>query len=89
MPKNLHLVAQVLPNSNLNFEPCVSRSTWGATALAKFVNCMNYEKHKLPRECPFFSYGFKRDRVGDRQKEQSLLLRPQAFPIVRDVMQPN
>ena len=21
-PKNLHLVAQVLPNSNLNFEPC-------------------------------------------------------------------
>ena len=23
VPKNLHLVAQVLPNSNLNFEPCV------------------------------------------------------------------
>ena len=23
MPKNLHLVAQVLPNSNLNFEPCL------------------------------------------------------------------
>ena len=22
VPKNLHLVAQVLPNSNLNFEPC-------------------------------------------------------------------
>ena len=22
-PKNLHLVAQVLPNSNLNFEPCM------------------------------------------------------------------
>ena len=21
-PKNLHLVAQVLPNSNLNYEPC-------------------------------------------------------------------
>ena len=89
VPKNLHLVAQVLPNSNLNFEPCVSRSTWGPTALAQFVNCMNYEKHKLPRECPFFSYGFKRDRVGDRQKEQSLLLPQQTFTIVRDVMQPN
>ena len=23
-PKNLHLVAQVLPNSNLNFEPCLT-----------------------------------------------------------------
>ena len=22
VPKNVHLVAQVLPNSNLNFEPC-------------------------------------------------------------------
>ena len=50
---------------------------------------MNYEKHKLQQECPFFSYGFKRDRIGDRQKEQSLLLRQQAFTIVRDVMQPN
>ena len=27
-PKNLHLVAQVLPNSNLNFEPCSAFKKW-------------------------------------------------------------
>ena len=43
VPKNQHLVARVLPNSNLNFEPCNLKSCFACINETKKV----YQQGKL------------------------------------------
>ena len=60
-PKNLHLVAQVLPNWNLNFEPCHTKwvksncnsQLWWKKILLHKIIFLNLKNRKSPKiTCP-------------------------------------